>query len=1371
MEETGGSSAASSDTTVLRQNWDVFLSFRGEDTRKTFINGLYDALYSKDVQVFRDNDGIKRGDEIKQSLLDAIEDSASAIAVISPRYADSHWCLEELARLCDLGKLVLPVFYEVDPSAVRGQKPPFQEDMKKLEVRHGEEKVARWRKAMATVGGLSGWVHGKREEPHEDLIKSLVKRILTAVNDSPVVVAPYIVGLDSPMKELMELLNLKSHSPQVIALLGTGGIGKTTICKALYNKLVKHFDRHSFISNVRATFSRPDGLLLLQNKLIKDLSKVSVREFENVNDAKEEIKQKLMANRVLVVIDDIDDSRQLSDLGFCKEWLFEGSKIIINTRNRDALPNDLVNTIYQMSLLDQSNSLKLFSYYAFRREKPTNKAFLELSDKIVSITGGLPLALQVLGSSLYDKRSTEEWYDAIGKLKKIRPKNLQDILKISFDALDNEVQCVFLDIACLLLNLDMTRLEIIDVMKGCGFAESAMTTLIERSLIRVIEEDKLWMHDQIRDMGREIVFHECDFNIGNRSRIWEATNVMEILEGQKGTDNVQGMILDFEVKNWMRITSTKTIAVNQLRTSPNFAAASSCIKEIYRKKFQHNTEEEGNSNEVRIDTKSFQSMKNLRLLQFSNIKLEGSFSYVPDSLKWLQWRKCSLKSLPCDFFPKELKVLDLSESKIERVWDENWFWNRQKVANKLMILNLYNCYNITSTPDLSQHMQLEKLILEKCTKLERIHKSVGDLNALKHLNLMRCPNLVEFPSDVSGLKNLQVLLFTDCSKLKILPQNIGNMTSLKELSLDNTAIEKLPETIFRLSSLETLSMKGCIYLKELPKCIGKLSALRELSFSNCSALVELPHSIGSLGNLEELNLMWCSSLTLLPDSIGNLKSLANLLLSGSSVKVLPESIGSLCYLKQLLAGKCQGLDALPISIKGLSSMIELDVSSTAITCLPDEIGLLKSLKKLEIKNCENLTSLPKSIGNLLTLDTLNLFKSFIVELPESIGELENLNILNLNECKKLRKLPESIGNLKNLRHLLMEHTVEVTELPESFGDLNLMILRMGRKPDQEGSAERNVSLPSSFPNHSLLEELHARGLNIRGELSDGFNKLVCLEILDLSYNDFCSFPSNLSGLSLLKNLIISHCKKLIALPPLPSSLEELNAANCVSLERLSDLSNLLNLQELNLTNCSKLVDIPGIECFISLRRLYMGGWNSHASTQVQKLSKIALRNLRNLSMPGSEIPHWFTQNEVSFSKRKNHSLKSLIIVAIISISPEFLNESREKLPVAAIINAQIIRLNTSVFSTALNLKEAPSTQEDQLYLCRYPHYHPLVSILKDDGDIIKVIRGNNPINEGVVLRECGIHLVYENDDHYEGEEKDIDENLQTVSQKLTTFFG
>ncbi|KAI5352530.1 hypothetical protein L3X38_005421 [Prunus dulcis] len=834
---------------------------------------------------------------------------------------------------------------------------------------------------------------------------------------------------------------------------------------------------------------------------------------------------------------------------------------------------------------------------------------------------------------------------------------------MSYDALDEQEKCIFLDIACLFVKMDTRREDAIDILKGCGFdGEIGIADLIARSLIKVYEDSILWMHDEVRDMGRQIVKEENLLDPGMRSRLRDHDEILNVFKDNKGTRCIQGIVLDLE------------------------------------------------------------SMK--RLLQINYLNLEGRFKFLPAELKWLQWKGCPLKSLPSDFSPRQLAVLDLTRSKIESLWHGH----SSKVAEKLMLLNLNGCFNLTHIPDLSGNRALEKLSLEHCSKLTKLHASIGNLRTLVHLNLLDSENLIELLNDVSGLTKSGNLILSGCLQLKELP---SNMVSLKELLLDGTAVKSLPESIFRFSKLEKLSLNQCKHLKGLPELIGKLHSLQEISL-NDSALENLPVSFGYLANLEKLSLLWCKSLTTIPDSIGNLSSLMEFHTYGSGIKELPVSMGSLSNLKELSTGHGQILCRLPDSIGGLNSLVVLKIDQTLITDLPHEIGALKSLEKLEMRKCGFLRSLPESIGSMRALTTIVITEADITQLPESIGMLENLTVLQLNRCKHLCKLPASIGQLNSLHRLLMVETA-VTELPESFGMLScLMVLNMGKKHQKgEETEEINFMLPTSFSNLSLLYELHAGACNISSKIANDFEKLSSLEILNLGHNNFYSLPASLRDLSPLKKFLLPHCKKLEALPPLPSSLEEVDVANCTALESISDISNLENLAMLNLSSCEKVVDIPGLECLKSLVRLSASGCTACSSAIKKRLAKSYMRKIRNLSIPGSKIPDWFSQ-DVTFSERKNRVLKSVIIGVVVSLNQQIPDDIRE-LPA---IVAQILMLDFSIFCSALKLLGVPNTNEDQVHLCRYPIHHPLVSQLKD-GYNIRVIRRKPPTMKGVELKKWG----------------------------------
>ncbi|KAI9126410.1 hypothetical protein K1719_002831 [Acacia pycnantha] len=1338
----------------FRLRWDVFLSFRGADTRDCLTKPLYYELQSRGVRVFLDDVGLDRGDQIAPSLIEAIHDSAASIIIISPDYASSHWCLEELAEICDCGKLILPVFYGVSPTDVLEQAGPFENSFKVHKAKRSEDEIIRWRKAMKKVGGIAGWVF-KNSSPEEHLIRLLVQRFLKELSNTLVGLAEFTVGLNTRIEELLKLLDMKSNGVRVLGLFGMGGVGKTTLAKALFNRVVVDFEHRSFISSVREASSKDGGLISLRNRIISDISS-QVVDGDDISAFRRTVNE----HRVLIILDDVDDPKQLDALIGKREWFYEGSRIVVTTRDTQALPETHVNVSYEVKVLDDSDSLELFCYHAMRRKKPGDKNLFNLSKEIVSLTGRLPLALEVFGSMLFGKTRQEDWVDAVEKLKDIQPGNLQEVLKISYEGLDEQEKCIFLDIACLFVQMRMKREDVIDVLRGCRYGgEIAIAVLTEKCLIKIREDETVWMHDQIRDMGRQIVVEENLVDPGMRSRLWDRSEILAVLRNSKGSRSIQGMVLDLE----KRCTEDNRGAIswNNLKCGSSFSNALEFLKQMHNKYFKRVDKDK----EVAVlQTKSFKSMMNMVLLQINYLRLEGKFKYFPAELKWLQWHGCPLKRMPFDFWPRELTVLDLTRSYIEKLWNRKSY----KVPENLMVMNLSYCYHLEALPDLSGCRRLEKIVLMNCIKLSRIHKSVGNLITLRHLNLTLCTELTELPNDISGLKNLESLFLSDCYKLKSLPRNMASLKSLRKLLANGTALTELPETIFRLEKLEILMLNGCQYLKRLPGNIGLLCSLQELSL-NQSGLEELPNSVGRLKNLEKLGLMHCCSLTEIPDSIGNLNSLSELMLSGSAIRELPSSIGSLSYLNELYAGQCKFLKKLPQSIKLLASLVELQLDGAAITVLPDEIGDMKLLKKLEMTNCQ-MRSLPESIGHLAALTSLNISNGNIEELPESIKEMKNLVHLRLDRCRMLRKLPDSVGSLKSLCHLGMEET-GLTELPESFARLtSLRTLKMANK-SENNLLQDSFVISSFFCNMIFLNDLDARGWRISGKIPDDFETLSSLETLNLSQNTFHSLPSSLAGLCVLKKFSLQHCTELVSLPTLPSSLIELNAADCFMLQNIPDLSNLTSLKDLNLTNCVKVVDIPGLERLESLRNLYLGGCIACSSTVPKRFSEVLMRNLWNLSMPGTRLPKWFSGQAVSFSEPMNREITGVIMGIILSINHDTPSELRVELPGVVDIKANVLKQGKNIYSSVLDLRGLPRTNEEQIYLCRFPGYHPLMSCLQH-GDTFCVTKKNPPVDKRLQLKKCGVHLMFEGDDEdYDGDEECGERRLQSVSEKLGKFFN
>lgn len=142
--------------------YDVFINFRGEDTRYDFIGNLNDALKRKGVRTFFDDEEIQRGDEITPTLMEAIENSKMAITVFSENYASSTFCLKELVKIHECinmkGRSVFPIFYKVDPSVVRHQKGQYGQALEEqLKIGKADEKMIQsWKQALHEMANKSG---------------------------------------------------------------------------------------------------------------------------------------------------------------------------------------------------------------------------------------------------------------------------------------------------------------------------------------------------------------------------------------------------------------------------------------------------------------------------------------------------------------------------------------------------------------------------------------------------------------------------------------------------------------------------------------------------------------------------------------------------------------------------------------------------------------------------------------------------------------------------------------------------------------------------------------------------------------------------------------------------------------------------------------------------------------------------------------------------------------------------------------------------------------------------------------------------------------------------------------------------------------
>ncbi|KAL8268470.1 hypothetical protein R6Q59_002268 [Mikania micrantha] len=264
------------------------------------------------------------------------------------------------------------------------------------------------------------------------VIKLIVEKVSSELRPIDLNVDENLVGMEKRMKDLESYLEIGSNDVRMIGIKGMGGAGKTTLARAIFDKISFNFEDASFVENVRETTSQ-SGLKKLQQEVLRDLLKDNNITVKSVHEGKNLIKKKLRGKKVLIVLDDVDSEEQLEELAGDPNWFNPGSRVIITTRDEQVLNTYTVKWIIDVTLLSDEEAIRLFSRHAFRRNVPCQE-YETQSREVVRYAAGLPLTIKVLGSSLRDK-SKPEWIDTISRLKTIPLKETLKKLELSYNSM------------------------------------------------------------------------------------------------------------------------------------------------------------------------------------------------------------------------------------------------------------------------------------------------------------------------------------------------------------------------------------------------------------------------------------------------------------------------------------------------------------------------------------------------------------------------------------------------------------------------------------------------------------------------------------------------------------------------------------------------------------------------------------------------------------------------------------------------------------------------------------------------------------------------------------------------------------------------
>nr|AXU93619.1 RPP4/RPP5-like protein [Arabidopsis thaliana] len=1036
---------ASSSSSPSSRRYDVFPSFSGVDVRKTFLSHLIEALDRRSINTFMDH-GIVRSCIIADALITAIREARISIVIFSENYASSTWCLNELVEIykChkdkDLDQMVIPVFYDVDPSHVRKQTGEFGKVFEKTcEVskdKQPEDQKQRWVKALTDISNLAG--EDLRNGPNE---AHMVEKIANDVSNKLITRSKCcdgFVGTEDHLEAIKSVLCLESKEARMVGIWGQSGIGKSTIGRALYSQLSSQFPLRAFLTYKSTSGSDVSGMKLSWEKEL-------LSEILGQKDIKIEhfgvVEQRLKHKKVLILLDDVDSLEFLKTLVGKAEWFGSGSRIIVITQDRQLLKAHEIDLVYEVELPSQGLALKMICRSAFGKDSPPDD-YRELAVEVVELAGNLPLGLSVLGSSLKG-RDKDEWVKMMPRLRNDSDDKIEETLRVGYDSNVKE-----------LLEDDV-----------------GLTMLAEKSLLRITPDGHIEMHNLLEKLGREIDLAKSKGNPGKRQFLTNFEDIREVLTEKTGTVTLLGIrlppkkflttrpsLIDEESFKGMRNLQFLEIGYYgdlpqslvylplklrllkwygcPLKSLPSTFKAEYLVKLIMQnselEKLWEGTLPLGSLKEMDlglsyklkeipdlslainleeldltgceslvtlpssiqnaiklrkldcwggllIDLKSLEGMRNLEYLSacvISKACTQG-IVYFPRKLKRLWWENCPLKRLHSNFKAEHLVELTMVHSDLEKLWDGT------QSLGSLKYMNLSWSKNLKEIPDLSLAINLEELDLEVCESLVTLPSSIQNAIKLRTLDMNDCKKLESFPTDLN-LESLEYLNLTGCPNLRNFPAIVMGCSDVDFPKWRN---EIEVEDCFWNKNLPA----GLDYLDCLMRCMPCEFRPEQLTFLNVSGykLEKLWEGIQSLGSLKRMDLSESENLTEIPDLSKATKLQFLILNNCKSLVTLPSTIGNLQRLETLEMKECTGLEVLPTDVN------------------------LSSLETLDLSGCSSLRSFPLISTNIVWLYLEN---TAIEEIPSTIGNLHRLVRLEMKKCTGLEVLPTDV-NLSSLETL------------------------------------------------------------------------------------------------------------------------------------------------------------------------------------------------------------------------------------------------------------------------------------------------------------------------------------------------------------------
>ncbi|CAN1245263.1 Disease resistance protein L6 [Linum grandiflorum] len=756
-----GTTAPNASAEQQHVEYEVFLSFRGPDVRKSFADFLYSYLVRSKIRTFRDEEELQKGETIAPSLVQAITESKIYIPILSKSYASSKWCLQELAKMvecCRKGKghIIFPVFYFMDPRDVRHQAGPYEEAFEQHSKKHDAVIIQDWRIALQEVGQMKGW-HVTELDGQGAVIDEVFSKVELHLRANYTLVTDELVGIDFHVQEVMRLLNnIESGDGKIVGIQGIGGMGKTTIAKAVFDKICANFDRCCFLENIRDLLSKSDGITSLQNKLISSILRVDFQ----VKDASEGVKtirERVCKYKVLVVLDDVDDTFEFGQiLGKLGNFSLE-SRFVITTRSLIKL--DGTNRLWMHDLLrDLGRGIVIEEDV----EYPSKRSRIWTNDDAIRM--------------LKNKEGTD-------RVEMLRVDSERfHFVKLRKKCFERLSRLRYLDIHCPKMSLDGDFSGILPHMRWIKLSR-CYSTPSNLNLKNVVilelhgwDVTDIWggwnSIKELKDL-EELSFENCDELPEIPGDIWQLQKLKTLRMVKcicKGSllldpDGILPSSLTCLIVDWSE----------GLTRLPNLGNLSNLME---LRLFQFSASE-------------IHGLENLRALEA--LEISGSVS-LDHNLHGLENLLQNLKQLCISGWRRLPEFVEFGRLK------------------SLQSLEMKDCKSLKRLSILSSLANLETLDVSGCIRLVDI-QGLDRLGSLQKLNMSNCWSIEELP-DISEMKSLKVLDVSECIKL-VRVNGLEKLESLEELYMVDCRLIKELADMSDLKYLAKLNLMGCTELKNV----------------------------------------------------------------------------------------------------------------------------------------------------------------------------------------------------------------------------------------------------------------------------------------------------------------------------------------------------------------------------------------------------------------------------------------------------------------------------------------------------------------------------------------------------------------------------